>query len=581
VVVLNWNSWWFTRRCLAALARTEHPADRLEVVLVDNASVDGSLERLRHEFPDVRIVRNATNLGFAEGCNRAMRDLRGVDMVALVNNDAVVEPGWLAALVAALDEHPRAGAAAARLVLEPRFARLRADVQGGPVRVCSVRVDGADATTRTRFSGAVRTEGRTEWPMELEHHLDGVAELLVPAGDGEHLVELEVEGRGRVTLSCGTREATGGPHVQVPVGAHDERVELLNGLGTERNEVGESYDRHFGEPNDPAVVPELAGPPVQVTGFSGGGVLLRSELLAQVGLFDPTFFAYYEDSDLSWRAARAGWVTVTAPGSVIRHAFGGSGGSRSPGFFFLNYRNWLLTVLRNAEADLRRRALASGRERVRWAVRANVASPLKHRHAPDGELVAAWARTWAGVAAVRRRQRRDHGRLPGSARTDDVHAAFQPEFHPRGPSRRPGGPVVVVLDLSGELDGTTGAATALLAAMSTADLSLDVVPVHRSPDGVHRQVGPALVGRLLGIDGPYQPTSAEGLALPELPAGAVLASGGPGTELLTCSSVPGDPLRSNWSEPLLVPPEPAALRSAIAAATDRPTDPPSDRPAGR
>src|SRR5690348_14601882 len=82
VVVLNWNSAWFTLRCLRALARTDYPADRLEVVLVDNASMDGSLERVRAAFGDVRVVRNERNLGFAEGCNRAMRDLDGIDAVA-------------------------------------------------------------------------------------------------------------------------------------------------------------------------------------------------------------------------------------------------------------------------------------------------------------------------------------------------------------------------------------------------------------------------------------------------------------------------------------------------------------------
>jgi hypothetical protein len=259
------------------------------------------------------------------------------------------------------------------------------------------------------------------------------------------------------------------------------------------------------------------------------------------------------------------------PGSVIRHSFGGSGGSRAPGFFFLNYRNWLLTVLRNADDDLRRRALASARERVRWAVRANVASPLRHRRAPNGELVAAWARTWAGVAAVRRRQRRDHGRLPGSARTDDVHGVFQPEFHPRAPSRRPGGPVLVALDLTGELDGAAGAATALLAAMSGADLSLDVVPVHRSPDGGLRRVAPSLVGRLLGLDGPHQSASAEDLVLSELPPGTVVARGGPGTEVLTCTVVPDGVEAGPWPEPRFVTPEPGALQVVITAASDPPT----------
>src|SRR5690349_17874083 len=118
VVVLNWNAAWYTRRCVESLLRTDHPPDRFEVVIVDNGSVDGSAERLADWFPRLRLVRNGANLGFAEGCNRAMRDRDGVDLVALVNNDATVEPGWLRPLVDALAADDRIGAAGAQLQLE-------------------------------------------------------------------------------------------------------------------------------------------------------------------------------------------------------------------------------------------------------------------------------------------------------------------------------------------------------------------------------------------------------------------------------------------------------------------------------
>ena len=62
---------------------------------MDNGSIDGSLEQILDGFADLRIIENGRNLGFAEGCNRAMRDRVGVDHIALVNNDARVEPGWL------------------------------------------------------------------------------------------------------------------------------------------------------------------------------------------------------------------------------------------------------------------------------------------------------------------------------------------------------------------------------------------------------------------------------------------------------------------------------------------------------
>ena len=145
------------------------PGGPAQVVLVDNASVDGSLERLRQEFPDVRIVRNDANLGFAEGCNRAMRDLRRVDMVALVNNDAVVEPGWLSAWSSALDEHPRAGAAAARgWCSSPRSPGSGSRCRVTRSRVCSVRVDGVDVYDQDPLLGAPSApravpSGRWSW----------------------------------------------------------------------------------------------------------------------------------------------------------------------------------------------------------------------------------------------------------------------------------------------------------------------------------------------------------------------------------------------------------------------------------
>ena len=97
----------------------------------------------------------------------------------------------------------------------------------------------------------------------------------------------------------------------------------------------------------------MVGGPVR--GFSGGGVLLRREMLVEIGLFDPRFFAYYEDTDLAWRARRGGWSTVAVPESVIHHAYGASGGHRAKGFFFLDRRNWMLTAFRNGDQELAHR----------------------------------------------------------------------------------------------------------------------------------------------------------------------------------------------------------------------------------
>ena len=101
VVVLNHNGGDRVLRCLDALARTEWPADALEIVLVDNASTDGSDARAAQAHPDMTVIRSPQNVGFPAN-NLALQDLRSVAYVALVNNDAYVEPGWLAPLVGAL-----------------------------------------------------------------------------------------------------------------------------------------------------------------------------------------------------------------------------------------------------------------------------------------------------------------------------------------------------------------------------------------------------------------------------------------------------------------------------------------------
>jgi len=111
VVVPNWNGRPFLVRCLAALRRqTLPPAD---VVIVDGGSSDGSLESVRADFPDVRLVALDRNVGFAAAANAGAQAAAG-EHVAFLNNDAEPEPAWLEELVACLERHPKAASVACR-----------------------------------------------------------------------------------------------------------------------------------------------------------------------------------------------------------------------------------------------------------------------------------------------------------------------------------------------------------------------------------------------------------------------------------------------------------------------------------
>ena len=104
VVVVTWNGRRYVEPCLAALA-AQREVDA-EVIVVDNASTDGTAELVRERFPRVRIVGLQQNRGFAGGNNAGAREARGA-FVAFLNNDTVPDAGWLGSLRRGID--PEAG----------------------------------------------------------------------------------------------------------------------------------------------------------------------------------------------------------------------------------------------------------------------------------------------------------------------------------------------------------------------------------------------------------------------------------------------------------------------------------------
>lgn len=116
VVLVNYRGADDTITCLRTL-RTEldYPADRLELICVDNASGDDGVRRIRAEAPDVMLVESETNLGFAGGCNLGVRHATG-EVVAFLNNDARPDPAWARAAVAVLQREPTVASVASRVL---------------------------------------------------------------------------------------------------------------------------------------------------------------------------------------------------------------------------------------------------------------------------------------------------------------------------------------------------------------------------------------------------------------------------------------------------------------------------------
>jgi GT2 family glycosyltransferase len=114
LVIPNWNGRQYLEPCLRSVFAQEFRD--FAVVVVDNGSVDGSADLVRTRFPQVHLVENSENRGFAAANNQAIR-ASASEFVATLNNDTEVDPGWLDALVQAMEVDPRIGMCASKMLL--------------------------------------------------------------------------------------------------------------------------------------------------------------------------------------------------------------------------------------------------------------------------------------------------------------------------------------------------------------------------------------------------------------------------------------------------------------------------------
>jgi len=116
ILVVNYNGKQHLDRCLQAFERMRYPADRIELLVIDNGSSDGSETDAQRAHPSLRLLRNQKN-NFAAALNLGISQARGA-VIAFANNDVFVEPDWLSVLVRVLQEEPQAGCAGGKILFE-------------------------------------------------------------------------------------------------------------------------------------------------------------------------------------------------------------------------------------------------------------------------------------------------------------------------------------------------------------------------------------------------------------------------------------------------------------------------------
>jgi GT2 family glycosyltransferase len=208
VIVLTFNARAFVERCLTAVRNQTYA--RFEVIVVDNASSDGTADFVRERFPQVRVISSSSNDGYGAGNNLGAAHASGETLVFL-NPDAVPKSDWLAQLVGSMRRHGR------------RFATSKIVLQSDPERLNS----------------------------------------------GGNLI-------------------------------HYLGLSFCRGLNARRTRYNTA---------------EL------VSGASGAACAISRELFQRIGGFDPSFFLYHDDVDLSMRALLAGEPCLYVPEAVVAHDY--------------------------------------------------------------------------------------------------------------------------------------------------------------------------------------------------------------------------------------------------------------------
>ncbi|MDA8089842.1 MAG: glycosyltransferase family 2 protein [Actinomycetota bacterium] len=166
-IVVSWNAKEYLYKCLASIEK-EAAGYRSEVIVVDNASSDGSQAMVRERFPQVKLIDSKENLGFAKANNIGIRQSRG-KYLALINSDVEVLPGCIGMMTGYMEEHRKTG------ILGPQILDAHKNVQrscmGFPTLWNSFcRALALDAVfPKSRFIGSFEM---TYWPHDSTREVD-------------------------------------------------------------------------------------------------------------------------------------------------------------------------------------------------------------------------------------------------------------------------------------------------------------------------------------------------------------------------------------------------------------------------
>lgn len=371
VVVVNYNGRSHLPLLIESLLRQDY--DDYEIILVDNGSLDGSVEFVQQQYPSVRVVALTENLGFAEG-NDVGAEVASGDYYCLVNNDAATAPDFLSALIKCIQDSHRVAAAGAKMLFWKKFVTLDLKVRG-EVLLDEGALSDALSIYPKWFLGPGWKKPSTAPDSSSYKSFEGEARADVAVCKGQEKVSLRLRSLSARPLKLVIETSVEGvseevellpeqwTHVVLDFTGKEEDAGLrylINNAGTWVNENGDVGDRGFAEPDEGQFDQSET-----VDALCGGAMLIRRTALRGRPLFSPAFFAYFEDTELSLRLRRDGYELRYCPAAVLYHKHASTSNEYSPFFRYHVQRNrFLFLAAAQFDEHIWRSALEEQRQQL-------------------------------------------------------------------------------------------------------------------------------------------------------------------------------------------------------------------------
>ena len=377
IITVNFNGRVFLKNLFDSILSVDYPSEKIQIIMVDNASTDGSVEFVRREFPQVEIIALDGNKGYSGGNNEGFKHSKG-KYIVLVNNDCVVEKDWLREMLSIFGQSAGdsvIGAVGPKVVFYYPYLPLQLlagsknqkEIRDkNKVRRLGIKISGIKVSSVGKKNCCNDTvnesikypdgfyPGESDDDGNIYRWSKGNAILAIPIEDLTRSIELQFTVSSyispndlRIVIGEEILEdirISGKPKtvkIRIPKRFFIYRKDIINSCGIKINKSFYSRDRGF-ESFDEGQYNRVE----EIFGLSGSSVMMDRRMLEDIGFFDERFFTYYEDIDLFWRSRLAGWKNFFTPKSVVRHFHCGTSKEWSYDFTYYVLRNRLLMIFK-------------------------------------------------------------------------------------------------------------------------------------------------------------------------------------------------------------------------------------------